>query len=90
MHVITLYGDSIMDELMGFVTGNNNRQKLLTLLGAKGGMDGSRIAKTMHLVSVSVNRILGELMEKDLIIQENGLYQLTELGTTIERKMQGL
>jgi len=44
----------------------------------------------MHLVSVSVDRMLEELMEKDLITQEDGLYQLTELGTTIERKIQSL
>ncbi|MGM0771275.1 MAG: transcriptional regulator [Halobacteriota archaeon] len=74
-----------MDELMGFVTGNKNRQKLLALLGSKGEMDAARIAKNMHVVKPSVDKILVELVEKELVAEEDGLYDLTDLGTTIER-----
>ena len=70
---------------MGFVTGNKNRQKLLALLESKGEMDAARIAKNMHVVKPSVDKILVELVEKELIAEEGGLYDLTELGTTIER-----
>ncbi|WP_440953278.1 transcriptional regulator [Methanococcoides sp. FTZ1] len=79
-----------MDELMGFVTGNKNRQKLLALLGSKGEMDAARIAKNMHVVKPSVDRILAELVEKEMLSENDGMYSLTELGTTIERSIHSI
>lgn len=76
-----------MEELVGFVTGNKNRQKLLTLLGSRGELEGSRIAKNMRIAKLSAERIIEELVEKDLIVEDNGAYKLTELGTTIERSV---
>lgn len=75
---------------MGFVTGNNNRQKLLTLLGSKGEMDVKHIAKTMHVIEPSVEKMVSELKEKGLLSENNGFYSLTEEGTTIERRIQNL
>ena len=34
-----------MNELIGFVNGNNVRQKVLSLLASKGEMEGKRISK---------------------------------------------
>ena len=79
-----------MEEMMGFVTGNTNRQKLLEMLGSKGDLETSRIAKNMHLAQPSVNRLVKELMEKELVVEKEGKCSLTELGTTIERKVQNL
>ncbi len=79
-----------MDELIGFVTGNNNRQKLLALLGSKGELDAARIAKTMHLVRFTVDGILKELLEKELVERTGELYKLTELGGTVERQVHNI
>lgn len=79
-----------MDEILGFVTGNTNRQKLLALLGSKGDMDAPRIAKTMRLVRPAVDRILQELSEKELVRKEGEMYRLTELGALVEKKIHGL
>jgi predicted transcriptional regulator len=79
-----------MDELIGFVTGNNNRQKLLALLGSKGELDAARIAKTMHLVRFTVDGILKELLEKELVVRTGELYKLTELGGTVERQVHNI
>jgi len=79
-----------MDELIGFVTGNNNRQKLLALLGSKGSVDAARIVKIMHLARPFTDKILDELMEKKLIVKEDELYQLTELGTAVERRIHNI
>jgi predicted transcriptional regulator len=54
-----------MEELVGFVTGNNNRTKLLSLLGSKKDMDAERIAKIMHIFKPSVDKIIEELVEKE-------------------------
>ncbi|ODV50044.1 winged helix-turn-helix protein [Methanohalophilus euhalobius] len=75
---------------MGFVTGNTNRQKLLEMLASKGELETSRIAKNMHLAQPSVKRLVEELMEKELVVENEGKCSLTELGTTIERKVQNL
>ncbi|WP_445474942.1 transcriptional regulator [Methanococcoides methylutens] len=79
-----------MDELMGFITGNKNRQKLLALLGSKGEMDAARIAKNMHVVKISVDKILAELVERELITENGGLYGLTALGTDVERSIHAI
>ncbi|MCM1986445.1 transcriptional regulator [Methanococcoides seepicolus] len=74
-----------MEELMGFVTGNKNRQKLLALLESRGQLEGARIAKNMHIAKISADKILEELAAKELIVEESGFYKLTELGTTVTR-----
>lgn len=79
-----------MEELVGFVTGNNNRKKLLSLLGSKKDMDAERIAKTMHIFRPSVDKIIEELVEKELIEKQEENYRLTELGLTIERMIHNL
>ncbi|HJH32734.1 MAG TPA: transcriptional regulator [Methanosarcinaceae archaeon] len=79
-----------MDELIGFVTGNNNRQKILALLGSKGELDPARIAKTTHMVRISVDRILKDLLEKGLVVKEGEMYQLTALGGTVERQVHNM
>lgn len=79
-----------MEELMGFVTGNKNRQKLLTLLGSKHQLDAVKLAKNMHIARPSVDKIIGELIEKELVVMESDVYSLTELGETLERKVQSI
>jgi len=77
-----------MEEIIGFVTGNKNRQKLLSLLGSKHGLDVDKLAKNMHIASPSVKKLSDELMEKGLIMQENGLYGLTDLGDSVEKRIR--
>lgn len=79
-----------MEELIGFVTGNKNRQKLLALLGSKHQLDAGKLAKNMHIARPSVDKIVEELLEKELIVRESDMYMLTELGETLERKVQNI
>ncbi|AGB48494.1 Sugar-specific transcriptional regulator TrmB [Methanomethylovorans hollandica DSM 15978] len=79
-----------MEELVGFVTGNNNRKKLLSLLGSKKEMDSERIAKTMHIFRPSVDKIIEELVEKELVEKQGANYKLTDLGATVERTIQNI
>ncbi|MBN2110920.1 MAG: transcriptional regulator [Methanosarcinaceae archaeon] len=79
-----------MEDLIGFVSGNKNRQKLLALLGSKNELDAEKMARNMHVAYPSVNRIIQELLEKDLIKQDGDSYSLTELGETVERRIQSI
>ncbi|MBC7085535.1 MAG: transcriptional regulator [Methanomethylovorans sp.] len=79
-----------MEELVGFISANNNRKKLLSLLSAKKAMDIERIVKTMHIFPPSVDKIIEELIEKELVEKEGDNYRLTELGETVERIIHNL
>jgi predicted transcriptional regulator len=79
-----------MEELVGFVTGNNNRKKLLSLLGSKKEMDTERIAKTIHIFRPSVDKIIEELVEKELVERQGDNFRLTDLGATVERMIHNL
>lgn len=77
-----------MNELVGFVNGNNMRQKVLSLLASNGEMDRKRISKTLHIVEISMEKTLGELEEKELIVKKGEVYSLTETGVKIEKITQ--
>ncbi|WP_407355367.1 transcriptional regulator [Methanolobus sp. WCC5] len=79
-----------MEELIGFVTGNKNRQKLLSLLGSRHELDAEKLARNMHIARPSVDKIVEELIEKELIMQENDMYRLTDLGEALERRVQSI
>ncbi|WP_292468136.1 MarR family transcriptional regulator [Methanolobus sp.] len=79
-----------MEELIGFVTGNKNRQKLLALLGSRHQLDAAKLAKNMHIARPSVDKIVEELIEKELVEKESDLYKLTELGEALERRVQSI
>ncbi|MFZ2498872.1 MAG: winged helix-turn-helix domain-containing protein [Methanosarcina sp.] len=77
-----------MNELIGFVNGNNIRQKVLSLLSSKGEMDGKRIAKTLRVVYLTIAKTLEELEEKELIDKKEEMYSLTETGVKVEKMIQ--
>ena len=77
-----------MNELIGFVNGNNVRQKVLSLLASKGEMEGKRISKTLRVVYPTIAKTLEELEEKDLVAKKEEFYFLTETGTKIEKMVQ--
>ncbi|MCS3923490.1 winged helix-turn-helix domain-containing protein [Methanosalsum natronophilum] len=79
-----------MDELIGFVTGSNNRQKVLSILGSKGPADADRIAKITHIFKPSAEKLLNELIEKELIEKKGEMYQLTKLGEDINGEIHTL
>lgn len=74
-----------MNELIGFVNGNNLRQKVLALLASKGEMDGKRIAKILHIAYPSMEKTLGELQEKELILEQEEKFTLTDTGEKIQK-----
>ena len=77
-----------MNELVGFVNGNNVRQKVLSLLSSKGKMEEKRISKTLRVVSPTISKTLQELEEKELIAKKEEMYSLTETGVKVEKMIQ--
>jgi predicted transcriptional regulator len=77
-----------MNELVGFVNGNNVRQKVLSLLSSKGKMEEKRISKTLRVVYPTIVKTLKELEDKELIAKKEGMYFLTETGVKVEKMIQ--
>ena len=79
-----------MEELIGFVSGNDKRDKILGLLGSQGPLDEKLISKRTRMVPKMALKILDELMEKGLVEVNESLFSLTEKGIEVENKMKGL
>jgi predicted transcriptional regulator len=79
-----------MDELIGFISGNKNRRKLLAILASKNGLEGSKIAKNMRIASPSADKVLSELLEKKLVVQNGTSFNLTDQGAAVEKRMQSI
>jgi predicted transcriptional regulator len=79
-----------MEELIGFVSGNDKRDKILGLLGSQGPLDEKLISKRTRMVPRMALKILDELMEKGLVEEKERLFLLTEKGIEVENKMKGL
>ena len=79
-----------MDELIGFISSNDKRDRILGILGHHGTLDRELIAKRARMIPLTAGKILEELREKGLVDEKNGNYSLTQTGTEVENKMKGL
>ena len=79
-----------MDELIGFVSSNDKRDRILGILGHQGTLDSKLIAKRARMIPLTAGKILEELREKGLVEEKDGSFSLTETGTEVENKMKGL
>ncbi|MCL7415875.1 MAG: MarR family transcriptional regulator [ANME-2 cluster archaeon] len=79
-----------MDELIGFVSGNDKRDKILGILGHHGALDQKLLAKRARMIPQSAAKILDELQDKGLVEENEGTFSLTEIGTEVENKMKSL
>ncbi len=77
-----------MDELIGFVLGNKQREKVIQVLEARGSMTSRKMAKLGRLSDSSVERVLKEMEEKGLVKDENDNWNLTEMGAQVQKEMK--
>ncbi len=73
---------------MGFIMGNKQRQRIVQVLGSKGKMASEKIAKVEHLPLPPVKKILDELAQRKIVMEEGGVWGLTESGLEIEKEMK--
>lgn len=77
-----------MDELIGFVLGNKQREKVIQVLEARGSMTSRKMAKLGRLSDSSVERVLKEMEEKGLVKDGNDNWSLTEMGAQVQKEMK--
>jgi Mn-dependent DtxR family transcriptional regulator len=77
-----------MDGIMGFVMGNKQRERVIQILGSKGKMAADKVAKVEHIPAPMVSKILAEMAEKNLVVENDGIWCLTDDGMEIEKEMK--
>ena len=79
-----------MDELIGFVSSNDKRNRILGILGHHGTLDQELLAKRARMIPQTAGKILEELRDKGLVEEKDGLFSLTSTGNEVENRMKGL
>ena len=77
-----------MDGKMGFIMGNKQRERVIQILGSKGKMAADKVAKVEHIPAPMVAKILAEMAEKKLVVENDGIWCLTDNGMEIEKEMK--
>ena len=77
-----------MDLIMGFIMGNKQRERIVQVLGSKGKMPAEKIAKFDHIPIPAVKKILAELAQRQIAIEDEGNWSLTETGIEVEKEMK--
>lgn len=77
-----------MGNIMGYIMGNKQRERIVQVLGSKGKMPAEKVAKIEHLSATSVKKILAELAQRQLASENDGIWSLTETGYEIEKEMK--
>ena len=67
--------------------GNKQRERVVQVLGSKGQNGRGKIAKFEH-IPAPVKKILAEMAAKNLVVENDGVWCLTEPGTEIEKEMK--
>ncbi|MEM2934684.1 MAG: winged helix-turn-helix domain-containing protein [Methanocellales archaeon] len=75
------------EELIGYVTGNINRDRIMKILESKGAEKSEVIAKRARIPLKTAGKILMELKEKGLVEQEGENFKLTSKGREIVREI---
>jgi predicted transcriptional regulator len=77
-----------IDQSIGFIMGNNQRQRVLQVLGSKGALSSEKVAKIEHIPVPRVEKTLEELASRNMVAKKEGLWSLTEGGEEIEKEMK--
>jgi len=77
-----------MNELIGYVLGNRQRERVMGILGSRGAIAQEKIAKLERIPAPAVSRVLQELLEKGLVSREGEAWKLSETGVQVEKEMK--
>ncbi len=77
-----------MEENVGFILGNPQRERVLRVLSSKGKMTIERIAKVEHIPLQTIKRIMNEMAERGIIKDEGGSWNLTEMGQEVDKEIK--
>ncbi|MFC1786917.1 transcriptional regulator [Halobacteriota archaeon] len=82
-------GEMMMEELVGYVTGNTKRIQIIQVLG-KGKLEVGKVAKITHTPERLTVKVLKGLEEKGLVKADGKTYTLTDVGAEVESRIKSL
>lgn len=81
--------EMMMEELVGYVTGNTKRIQIIQVLG-KSKLEVGKVAKIIHTPERLTMKVLKGLEEKGLVKADGKTYTLTDIGSEIENRIKSL
>ncbi len=75
------------EELIGYISGNINRDRIMKILDSKGAEKSEVVAKVARIPSRTASKILFELKEKGLVEQEGESFKLTAKGGEVAKEI---
>ncbi|RLI79969.1 hypothetical protein DRP05_01955 [Archaeoglobales archaeon] len=78
-----------MEKLVGHLTSNPNKIRIVDLLKSK-EVSKESIAKSTRIPLKMLERLLNELKKDGIIEEEEGIYKLTELGFDVIKDLKGV
>ncbi|MDD2777337.1 MAG: hypothetical protein PHI16_00385 [Methanocellales archaeon] len=81
----------MIEELVGYVTGNMKRVQIIQVLG-KGELEVGKVAKITHTPERLATKTLKDLEERGLVKADskNKKYTLTDVGAEVENRIKSL
>lgn len=70
------------DELVGYITGNARRKQIIDVL-VKGDEHLIALAKLTRIPRLSLEKAIGEMVDKKIVSKEKTGYHLTETGKQV-------
>lgn len=77
-----------MNDMIGFVLGNRQRERVIQVLGSKGSMPIEKIAKFERMTPPGIKKVLTDLAGKGLVAVEGEVWNLTEQGREVEKEIK--
>ncbi len=78
-----------MEKLVGHLTSNPNKLRIVDLLKSK-EVNEETIAKSTRIPTKMLKKLLEELRDDGIIEEKDGVYKLTELGFSVVKDLKGV
>ncbi|MCD1293462.1 hypothetical protein CUJ83_00430 [Methanocella sp. CWC-04] len=73
----------MIEELVGYVSSNIKRKQIIDVLEKNGSDTADHLAKVTRIPRISLEKMLDEMIERDMIKKDNEKYSLTETGDQV-------
>jgi predicted transcriptional regulator len=73
----------MIEELVGYVSSNVKRKQVVDVLEKNGSETLEQLSKLTRIPRLSLQKVVDELKEKDIIIRSKDKYSLTETGEKV-------
>jgi len=74
--------EATVEEIAGYISGNVKRKQILDVLDKNGSATSEYLGKLTRIPRLMLENVLKDMMEKGVIVKQEGNYTLTENAKT--------